>query len=275
MPRLTRSREQRRIPMRQVGLMLAGICGLMLAPAAPVGSVDGAAASPSPQGSPASSWAPGHLLEDDFTTQRADPRPWWIGSDDFASSAYVDGGMRWQLHQAGLIWDTIGFGQDSDRVRVSAEVVVEQGSGGGGPVCGTGGNEDGRYLWAGINGDGEWLVGRIIDRHLHISARGERPIIRRHDVPTGDLIPWRVTLECSTDPLGDGDHMTVWIQDVQVADVQDEQVGPYDLAGLAAASDGPGFAIVFDDFAADAPTVVTPTVAPRRPPGPSESAAPS
>jgi hypothetical protein len=273
---LTNRRDDHPILVRQVGRVLAGVCGLALVHAATVGAIDGTTVSPSPGSpSPGSSGAPGHLFEDDFTTDRPEARPWWTGSDDFASSAYADGGMRWQLHQNGLIWDTIAFGQDAERVRVSADVIVEAGSGGGGPVCGTGGNDDGRYLWAGINGDGEWLVGRIIDRRLHISQRGERPNIRRHDVPTGDLIPWRVTLECSTDPLGGGDRVTVWIQDVQVADIRDEQVGPYDLAGLAAASDGPGLAILFDDFVADDAAAVMPIAAPHRGTGRSASGAPS
>lgn len=276
MLRLIGSRADTAIPVHPMALVRSALCCLILAIAAPTGAVLGASASPS-QASPSSapSGAPSRLLEDDFTTPRPDPRPWWVGSDDFASSAYVDGGMRWQLHENGLIWDTIGFGLASDRVRVSADVIVEAGSGGGGPVCGTGGNEDGRYLWAGINGDGEWLAGRIIERRLHIAQRGEMPDIRRHDVPTGDLIPWRVTLECATDPQGGGDRMTVWIQDVRVADLQDdEQVGPYDLAGLGAASDGPGFSILFDDFVADDAAIVTPTDAPRLPPGPSQSSVP-
>jgi len=181
---------------------------------------------------------------------RAEPGPWWIGADEQGSSAYADGGMRWTLEGKGVVWDVIDLGYDAVRLRVTAAVLVEQGSGGGGPTCAAG-PDDAPFLWAGINGDGEWLLGRIVDRHLQVAERGELPTIRRHDVPTGAPFALRVTLDCSTDPLGGGDRARVWIEDVLVAEVEDVHVGPYRAAGLTAASDGPGFAILFDDFVAD------------------------
>jgi hypothetical protein len=107
------------------------------------------------------------------------------------------------------------------------------------------------FLWAGINGDGEWLVGRITDGSLTVTARGDIPSIRRHDIPVGAPYPWRVTLECATDPVGGGDRASLWVEDVLAADLVDQRVGPYRSAGLVAASDGPGFAIFFDDVVID------------------------
>lgn len=216
-------------------------------------SPSSALASSGPTASPSATWTPSWspapptaadpIVRDEFL----DPGPWWTGSDDIGSSMVADGAMRWAIHgEHRSIWDSFELPEALGSVRVDSSVLVDTGSGGGGPLCA--GSDPGEHaLWAGVNGDGEWLVGRIVDTHLQVIERGEIPMVRRHDVPVGAPYPLLVTLECSSDPIA-GDRARVWVSGIQVADVADVPVGPYLRAGLTASADQPPFAITFEDF---------------------------
>jgi hypothetical protein len=176
-----------------------------------------------------------------------EPGTWWIGSDDVASSVVTGGNMLWTIKADGTsVWDDVGLSTPLDRVRVDATVLVGDGSGGGGTLC-AGADAGTHSLWAGINGDGEWLVGRIVDTRLQLAERGDAPRVRRHDVPVGAPYPWLVTLECTADPVA-GDRVRLWVEGVQVADVVDDAVGPYARVGLVGSADTGGLSITFDDF---------------------------
>jgi hypothetical protein len=215
-----------------------------------------ASSQPYPSPAPTPSWTPAppvasrEIIRDPFDT----PGSWWTGSDEIGTSRLAVGGMRWRIAQdRRSIWDLMDLPGPLDRVRVEAAVLIEQGTGGGGPIC-AGDDPGARSLWAMVNGDGEWLVGRIVDGHVQVVDRGDLPIVRRHDVPVGAPYPLLVTLECAVDPSLEGDRATVWIDGAQVADVVDQAVGPYVSVGLTATADQKGLAILFDDFAAyDAP----------------------
>jgi len=173
---------------------------------------------------------------------------WWIGSDEVGTSNIVGGDLRWTIAKdRQSIWDATTLPMPLQEARVEATVLVEDGVGAGGPLC-AGADESERAIWAAVNGEGEWLVGRIADSHIQVIERGETPIVRRHDVPVGAPYPTLVTLECTVDPEG-ADHYTVWFEGVQVADVVDEPFGPFLRAGLIASADEAGFAVLFDDFA--------------------------
>lgn len=239
-------------------------------------------ASPAPSASTVPSawperWEPGppvsthEIVRDAFDTASV----WWVGSDDSGSSSIRNGEMAWVITQDDqVIWDSRDLPGALDRVRVEAAVLVDQGSGGGGPLCGDA--DVTHALWAGLNGDGEWLVGRIVDGHLQVIDRGDQPRVRRHDVPVGAPYARLVTLECSAAPTGD--RAVVWVDGVQVADVTDDPVGPYTSAGLVASADQKGLRVLFDDFAIlDAPsTPASPGVssAPSLDPSPGASEAP-
>lgn len=232
-----------------VGTMVVALSMLTAATGAVI------AQEPSPASStPSPGWTPGWtpappdathvIVRDTFDA----PGEWWTGSDDIGTSRLVDGGLRWTIDQdRRSIWDTPELPRALDEVRVEATVLVEDGSGGGGPLC-AGADTGERAIWAGVNGDGEWIVGRIADTHVQVIERGETPIVRRHDVPVGAPYPVLVTLECIVDPEG-ADHYTVWFEGVQVADVVDEPVGPFLRAGLVATADEAGLSILFDDYA--------------------------
>jgi hypothetical protein len=185
-------------------------------------------------------------MRDTFDT----PGDWWTGSDEVGSSTLADGGFRWVIHEdRRSVWDTRDLERPLEVVRVDATVLVEQGSGGGGPLCG-GADPARRSLWAGVNGDGEWILGRILDSRVQVVDRGELPAQRRQDVPVGAPHPLLVTLECMIDPIGTGHGATLWIDGTQVVDVAGEEVGPFATVGLTATGDREGFSILFDDFAA-------------------------
>ncbi|MET0772091.1 MAG: hypothetical protein ABWZ82_03320 [Candidatus Limnocylindrales bacterium] len=204
---------------------------------------------PIPEWTPA--WSPGppdathEIRRDTFDASGT----WWTGSDDVGTSRVTFGDLRWTIAQDGQsIWDVFDLPLPLQEARVEASVVVEEGTGAGGPLC-AGSDESRRAIWAGVNGDGEWLVGRIADSRVQVIERGEMPIVRRHDVPVGAPYPKLVTLECTVDPEG-VDHYAVWIEGVQVADVvEDEPVGPFLRAGLIASADEAGLLVVFDEFA--------------------------
>ena len=115
----------------------------------------GLSAAPSPgepSPGPASS-LPGVLLQEDFR-QPGEPR---AGSDRFSTNAYRDGGYGVQLKRAGRSqWDWRQLPDAHDRLTVEALVLVEQGQGAGGPICGAADGSD-SWFWAGTNG-AEWLV---------------------------------------------------------------------------------------------------------------------
>ncbi len=203
------------------------------------------AQDPSAAGSPVSSPAPsgptGELVRDTFDA----PGPWWVGSDDVGTSSVADGVMRWTVIKDGRsIWDTRDLPVPQDRVRIEATVMVENGTGAGGPVC-AGTDTAERSIWAGING-AEWLVGRLTDSRIQVIERGDLAAVLDEDVWIG-AVPLRVTLECAVDD--GGDRSTVWIEDVEVADVVGEPIGPFEEAGLIAIADQAGLTVLFDDFA--------------------------
>jgi hypothetical protein len=218
---------------------------------APSASTSGPSATWTPTWSPAPPSETAPIFRDEFR----DAGSWWTGSDDVGSSTVAGGALHWTIGQEHRsIWDSIDLPAPLDRVRVDASVLVEQGIGGGGPLC-AGADAGEHAIWAGINGDGEWLVGRISDTHLQVIDRGETPTVRRHDVPVGAPYPLLVTLECTSDPAGD--HAKVWVSGIQVADIVDAPVGPYLRAGLTASGDTPPFAITFQDFEVFGPVPTT------------------
>ena len=235
----------RRSPMRApfAGAVTAAL-GMVV-----VAAVSVTAQQPSPTGwtptwSPAPPDASDEVVRDSFDSAGT----WWIGSDDVGTSNIVNGDLRWTIAKdRQSIWDATTLPGPLQEARVEATVLVEDGVGAGGPLC-AGADESEHAIWAAVNGDGQWLVGRIADSHVQVIQRGETPIVRRHDVPVGAPYPTLVTLECTVDPEG-VDHYTVWFEGVQVADVVDERFGPFTRAGLIASADKAGLSVLFDDFA--------------------------
>ena len=207
------------------------------------------AQQPSPTGW-APSWSPAppdasiEVIRDTFDS----PGAWWQGSDDVGASSVADGIMFWTISQdRSSIWDAMDLPTPLQEARVEAVVRVYEGIGAGGPLC-AGTNESERAIWAGVNGDGEWLVGRIADSRVQVIERGEVAGVLGENAWLGPLTQLLVTLECTVEPVG-ADHYTVWIEGVQVADVTDEPVGPFLRAGLVASADEGGVSVLFDDFA--------------------------
>jgi hypothetical protein len=235
------------------------LAGIVLATSALLASAGGSLAGGSPEptwslGAPSPvappSWTPDapsashELVRDPFDA----PGTWWIGTDEVGTNAIHDGGLRWTfLQDRRSSWDTQPLADPLSRVRVEAIVYVEDGSGGGGPVC-AGDDAGTRSFWAGVNGDGQWLVGRIMDSHAQVTARGEL-LDALGDDAIGAPQPRLVTLECSIGTSGGSDKVSVWIDGVRVADMASEAVGPFTSAGLTASADQQGFSIRFDDFA--------------------------
>ena len=103
--------------------------------------------------------------------------------------AYADGGLRVVLRKGPYsTWQWRALDAPSDVLQVEAVILVEKGSGGGGPICGPMEGQE-PWHWAGVNGDGEWLVGRIAGTHLQVAARGELPVVRDPEAPVGAPLP--------------------------------------------------------------------------------------
>jgi hypothetical protein len=220
--------------------------GILVAASGAVAAQD---ASPAASGLPPS-WSPAppaatlELVRDTFDA----PGDWWVGSDDVGTSSIADGGMRWTIVQDGRsIWDTPELPSVQDVVRVEAAVLVEDGIGAAGPVC-AGSDTGERAIWAGVNGDDEWLVGRIADSRVQVIERGDLARVLPEDAWIGAPVPLLVTLECAVG-VATTDSIAVWVEGVRVAEVVDERVGPYLRAGLMATADEAGLAVLFDDFA--------------------------
>lgn len=225
-------------------LAAGSIAGAQTASPSPVDAppVPGAAASPSPS----ATQAPVLVETFDEPSDR-----WWTGQDEAEHTRYAGGGLRTTLPGTGgsSAWQWVDLAAPTDHVRVEIMVLVEKGSGGGGPICGDAAG-DGRWFWGGINGDGEWLVGRILGSRLQVADRGERPLVRDHDAPVGAPYPVPVAIVCQMDPAGRGDRVTLSVQGVQVADLVDAAIGPYAQAGMVTAGDEAGVTVWFDDLGA-------------------------
>ena len=118
-----------------------------------------------------------------------------------------------------------------EAVDVEAEVTLDEGDGAGGVTCGPAG-ETGDWIWGGYNSDGEWLLGRLVDGHIKVDARGELPLVRDPDAPVGGALPVALRLDCTTDRDGSGGRAVLWTKGVQVADIP--------VSGDRAASARPG-----------------------------------
>lgn len=200
---------------------------------------------------------------------------WWTGRDDGERTSNQDGGIRTVLRKEDYsTWQWIDLPAATDVLRVQALVFVEQGPGGGGPICGAAGRED-RFFWGGVNEAGDWLLGRIIGSRLQVEARGDSPL-PYEDRPIGGTQTLIVTLECAVDPAGGGDRVALWVDGYPAGEIVDRRFGPYDKAGLVVAGDEPGVTVFYDDLVAwDAATLATlPPVAGSPAPSSSPAASP-
>lgn len=255
-------------------LVLAG-SGISVAQSPSAAPVVDAPSLPGVQASPAASPIPDPVFVETFDQPND---LWWTGKDERENTRYADGGLRTTLRVKGgsSAWQWVDLTAPTDHVRVEITMLVEKGSGGGGPICGDAAG-DGRWFWGGINGDGEWLVGRILGSRVQVADRGERPVVRDHDAPVGAPYPVPVVLECQVDPSGGGDRVALWVQGVQVADLVDEAIGPYLQVGMITAGDEAGVTVWFDDLQAwdlaAHPATASPVPSPD--PGASTSSAPA
>jgi hypothetical protein len=224
-------------------LAASGISAAQSPSASPV--VD-APSLPGVEASPAPSVLPDPVFVETFDQPND---LWWTGRDKRENTRYAAGGLRTTLRVKGgsSTWQWVDLAAPTDHVRVEIMVLVEEGSGGGGPICGDAAG-DGGWFWGGINGDGEWLIGRILGSRLQVADRGEQPIVRNPDAPVGAPYPVPVVLECQVDPTGGGDRVVLWVEGVEVADIVDEAIGPYAHAGMVTAGDEAGVTVWFDDL---------------------------
>ena len=265
-------RSIRWLTVAAVGVTLAagGAQGASPSPAREEATASPPVASVLPSASPG---VPVPVLTEPFD---APSDRWWTGRDERERTAIEDGVLRTRLRTKGAssTWQWVDLPAATDRVRVQAQVLVERGPGGGGPICGDAAG-DGHWYWGGINGDGEWLLGWISGSRVHVEQRGDRPVVRDPEAPVGAPYPVPVTLECAVGPDGASDRVTLAVQGVPVAEMAKQRVGPYPQVGLMVAGDKAGVTVTFDDLLAwdaaalEAAPAPSPTASPSGSPPPS------
>jgi hypothetical protein len=215
----------------------------MVLAAALAGGIPILAAAADPESpSPAASVVPGVIgattqaWRDDFSA----PTTWETGTDETGTTAYEDGRLSISVSQDGAsVWDDHTLDAAHAALRVEA-LVSPDGAGMGGVACGSSTGLP-RWLWAGTDGQGQWLFGRIIDTRLQVLQRGDL---------SRDLDWENVTLaiECASAPQDGGDHAVVSADGTPLTTAFDIPVGPYDKATLLVAADLAPVTVRFDDL---------------------------
>jgi hypothetical protein len=209
---------------------------------------------PSPPSGPPASATPGPSLgqEPGITGLGADQTVFQDGfSDDSlwgtqsagasGSVAYVNDALQITVttDSQGL-WSYHQLASAEPVMRIEGTVLLSPGSGAAGYQCG---NASDDYLFGVINGGNEWVIGRILDSATTVLTRGPLPT----QVDAGSGGSARLTIECAVTP-GTDDRMLMWVDDTQVADVNDApRVGPYDRVGAFVTTATAPFSASFDD----------------------------
>jgi hypothetical protein len=173
---------------------------------------------------------------------------WWTGRDRGERTTRTLGRIRTVLRRGpSSTWQWVKLTRPTDSIQVQANVLVDEGPGAGGPICGDAGDGE-RYFWGGVNEGGEWLLGRIVDGRLQVEQRGESPL-PAEDQPIAGTIELTVTLVCAVDPAGGGDRVSLSVNGYPAGEMTDLSIGPYTRAGIVVAGDEAGVAVEYDDLA--------------------------
>ncbi|MFN8621545.1 MAG: hypothetical protein U0869_12455 [Chloroflexota bacterium] len=225
--------------------MAVGLAGGVVAKTPKPTKTD-ATAAPAASAAPAPSAGPGllgatHVVwSDDFSA----PTTWQTGSDESGTTEYQDGMLSVTVAQDGSsVWDDHTLDAAYPVLRVQA-LIASDGSGLGGVACGSSKGLE-RWLYAGTDGSGGWLFGRIIDTRLQVIQRGDL---------SRDLDWEHVTMgiECASAPDEGGDHVVVTADGTPVTTAFDIPVGPYDKATILVAADTAPVEVRFDDMVVSA-----------------------
>jgi len=176
------------------------------------------------------------LFQDDFS--RADSG-WEIFAEPEAGAAYADGEYVLTLHRAPLrAWGLLrGVSLPAD-VMVSVTVYPEAASGGYGVICRFADPE--HYYFFMINGGGEYIIGKS-------SGEAQTGLSSPKFQPSAAILPGgapnRLTAVCA------GRRLSLSINTVPVAEVEDSEFSGSQIGLLAAAVTGTEMNARFDDVA--------------------------
>lgn len=213
----------------------AGVPTALLAVATMMSGAAAQDASPTMRAGPGLLGATTEVWRDDLSA----PSTWEVLSDDTGATAYTDGQLAMSVTaDRQSVWDDHQLDRPWPVLRMEAWVATT-GEGMAGVGCGSSLGLP-RWLWAGTDGAGGWLWGRIIDTRLQVVDRGELPVQvdGRHVT---------LAIECASDPATGGDHVSVTTDGVQVATGFDIPVGPFDKATLLVSADTAPEEARFDD----------------------------
>lgn len=202
-----------------------------------------------PSPSPASSAGPGWLgATEEAYSEPFDVAPEWLdlGEDEGGRTAVEDGHVYMSvIGPEANYWDAVVLPGAAGVMRVEATVELDgSASTAAGPACGSAVGLP-RWFVAGVNGDDEWWLGRLIDGRLQVVDRGNLIV----GSPSRSAV--RVAIECVTAPSEGGDYVLITVDDQLVAvsmPVLDIPVGPFDKAGLLVGTDGEEGSATFDDL---------------------------
>jgi len=190
------------------------------------------------------------LWEDTFSE-----RTWAPSDGERGTISYAGDQLRFVLRPTNnAIWTWLEFQSPAVVLGVETDVILGDGDGSAGPMCGSAAGEDPEFYFAGLETGNDIVIGRIEQSELTDLARA--PLPAGIDVSADPRV--RVRIECAGLPTG-GDRVVVWIDGQLAADhVTASAIGPFDKSGLLGEGGDRRWRATFDDLVVRAGTTYAP-----------------
>jgi hypothetical protein len=175
------------------------------------------------------------LFQDDFSDSDSG---WDRVSIDRGETDYVEGGYRIFVNTANLdVWANPGLHFDDVRVEADVAVVGGDPDNSFGLICRAAAPD--QFYWLAISSDGYYGIGKI--------AGENQSLIGSESMQSTDQFqPNQPSYHLRADCIGD--RLTLYVDGVQIAEVQDQEYISGDVGLIAGAFETPGVDVRFDNF---------------------------